>query len=447
MRPTSTARAAGPGAVGRWEWAVPAAALAAVALWTAIALGDHFTQDAGLAYQAGHLAWLNGHPETLTSWDGTPTLAAGMGLVSRVMGESAAATVVTVVNGLLLAGLLGVAWWEVRRRAGAVPAAVVLGLGTVFAPAVSTVWWKQFNLISLALGVAAFALVRSRRPGYAGALLALSIAVKPVLVLLPVALLLRRATRAAAVATLAWLGALVAGAVALLAWRAHDLRVLDPISAYRNFDAKTLPYPNGWSCHTENFAPTSTLCRLMGADDWTVQRLIIAAFVLVLGAVAFDVVRGRDGRSWWVFAFASALSPMVSPLAWSHYQVMLAPLLVVVAVEVARGRPRIGEWATLAAGYALCELVWRPQGTLFGLIHRLGGAAPEDTQALFRVYEVSQFAQYVVFLAAVLVLGRRGAVADQAPVANAVDAAVAGRPWLAGPERAAAAAGTPGAAP
>ena len=50
----------------------------------------------------------------------------------------------------------------------------------------STVWWKQFNVIALVLAAAGFDLMRHERRRPAAALIGLSVAIKPLALLLPV---------------------------------------------------------------------------------------------------------------------------------------------------------------------------------------------------------------------------------------------------------------------
>jgi hypothetical protein len=388
------------------ELAALALATALVGLWTWIALHDTTTFDGGIYYQVGQAAWANGHPEQLSSWYGTPTMAAIMAIVSRAMLESTAMVLLTCLNGLLYLGMLVYAWSELRARGARAVAALTLVAGGVFAPAASTIFWKQFNIVVLALAVAAFVLARRRHHRTAGLLIALSITIKPLVILLPVALLLRRSTRRTALWSIAFGVILIVLGQGFLAWRAgspSDLNIFTPLAT---FLSKGDQPANIWACHPENFSPTSTLCRLVGSTGWTEQRLTVALFVLMLAVIAADLLRRLPATSWYVFAFAVMLSPMISPIAWSHYQVLLAPMFVMLAWELSRHGGRISEYVTLMVAFALAELVWRPYGTLPGLIHQVLGAKPQAWAQMFPVFAVSEFAQYVLFLCAVLVLTR-----------------------------------------
>src|SRR5437660_1614060 len=78
-------RAASVGSVP-WLTVLGVAALAAiVGWWTWRALHDPHGYDFRLAYRGGHVAWATGHPEQQSTWTGTPLLAAGLAVVTRLM--------------------------------------------------------------------------------------------------------------------------------------------------------------------------------------------------------------------------------------------------------------------------------------------------------------------------------------------------------------------------
>lgn len=393
-------------ALSNLELAALVIATGLVGLWTGIAVHDPTAFDGGIYYQVGQAAWANGHPQQLSTWYGTPTMAAIMALVSRVMTESTAIVLLSCLNGLLLLSMLTFAWFELRARGARILGIVTLIAGGLFAPAASTIFWKQFNIVVIALAVGSFILVRRGDHRWAGFVLALSITVKPLVILLPVALLLRRATRRTALWSIAFGISLTLLGQGFLTWRAGSLSDMNVFTSLRSFVARGDTPSNVWACHPENFSPTSTLCRLVGSHGWTEQQITVVLFVLMLVVIAGDILRRLPGRSWYVFAFALMLSPMISPIAWSHYQVLLAPMFVVLAWELQRPGWRLSEYLTLIAAFALAELVWRPYGTLPGLVHQLLGAKPQTWPEMFPVFDVSEFAQYVLFLCAVLVLSR-----------------------------------------
>jgi hypothetical protein len=392
-----------------WEVfaAIVVVVVGAIVAWRA--LHSVPTYDIGLAYEGGVAAWATGHPENLNTWISTPFLGAAMGVASRVLSQTATAWALTAINILVVAGAYASIWWHLRRRAtlsrtfwwGTLLAAVV------FAPMISSLWWKQLNLVALALAGVAFLVLRRGRDGLGSLVLALSLLIKPLAILLPVALLLRRETRRAGVLTIGWGVALVAFSQLIMAQRAGSLSALNPLPAWDNFSHKSQP-ANIWVCHTENFSPQSALCRLTGSEDFTLQRIVVIGGVLLLGAFAFLVLRTSPGRSWRVFAFACLLSPMISPIAWSHYQVMLLPMFLVLAVELYESAAPWVLWIGLLGAYALAELIWRPAISLPAALNSWFSGAPESTVSSFRVMNVAMLSQYLLYLVALLWFAIRG---------------------------------------
>ena len=187
-------------------------------------------------------------------------------------------------------------------------------------------------------------------------------------------------------------------AQAFLAWRARNLRDLSPIPALQTF----LERPIQWACHPENYSPYSLVCRASGGQYFGWQRLVTTAGVLLLILMAVDVIRGHPGRSWVIFAFACLLSPMVSPIAWSHYQILLLPMFVLLAAEFALRGASMIQWLSVAAAYLLAELAWRPLGTLVGAFRYLVNGQRENIQNMYHVMAVAEFAQYVLLIAALI---------------------------------------------
>lgn len=381
---------------------MPAAVVAAVVGTVSFhAMTIPHTYDIGLAYQGARVAWETGRPESLHTWISTPFLALLLAPITRVISEAGTADVLTLLNLLVLWGGIGAIWRKLRFRLPVVLWWITLLCAVGFAPAISSLWWKQLNLVAFALAIGAFGMIRRGRDVGAGVLVALSIAVKPIIVLLPLLLVLRRETRRSGLVAIAVGGGLLAISQAFLAIRAGEVSVASPLPALRNFSEKSLPQ-NIWVCHNENFSPQSTVCRLAGAQHWNVQRAVVVVATIFVVALVIDSMRGIDGRSWEWFAAASMLSPMVSPIAWSHYQLLLGPMLLVLAVRFwAAGESRT-LWAWLIAGYLLTLLVWQPAGSAPGAIRRLLGGPVEDQSELFGVFAVAMFAQYVVLFTALL---------------------------------------------
>jgi len=104
---------------------------------------------------------------------------------------------------------------------------------------------------------------------------------------------------------------------------------------------------------------------------------------------------------------------MLSPFEWTHYQVMLAPLFLLLLLRFAREGASFGEWWGLALAFLLASLIWEPYGTLAGTIQRITGGARESYNALGNGPEltfqegVSQFAQYILVVTGTLWYARR----------------------------------------
>lgn len=339
-----------------------------------------------------------------------------MAIASRLSGLGHVEVVLNVVNLSLVGAAVAVTWWGLRTRLDRVWWWGSLCAIDVFAPAVSTIWWKQFNAMSLVLAAFGLWIVRRHRDERSGVVsgalaIALSISIKPVAVLVVPALLLKRDSRFAGIAAAAWTLVLNGMAQVFLAIRSSSWATLNPLPAYNNFSMKASPANRAfWFCLPENFSPQSILCRMgseapigqVGDQYWTGQRVAVLLAVGFLAVLAVASVRGESGLSWRLFGFACALSPMISPIAWSHYQIMLAPLLVVLMYDFSRRRPRLLWSLSTVIGFVLCELVWRPYGTLPGEIVRLLTGRLETPASESTVFAYAAFAQFIIVVVALV---------------------------------------------
>ena len=377
-------------------------ALAGIAFWwISRAYSELAPADVGLAYQGGQIAWATGHPEHLGTWISTPFLGAVMAVVTRLVSIRAAADLLTTINLMLVVSTVSVVLYELRAVLSPVWWWVSAFAMITFGPMLSTVWWKQFNLIALVAALAGFYLARQRRAMSASALIGLSISVKPLAVLLPFVLLASRETRRVGVMSIGWVLALNVLAQGFMASRAGNLATLNVLPVIENFATKSKP-ENIWACHPENFAPGSLLCRLAGSQNWNIQHLITWAFVALLGVWVVDALRGRKMLSWEVFAFACALSTMVSPIAWSHYQIMLAPLFVLLLVRFTTGGATVGAWSGLIVSFILASLMWQPFGTSIGALRNVIDGAAQTQRVIFSIASVAQFSQYILVLTGIV---------------------------------------------
>ena len=396
VRPALVARVR---AIPLWELAL-GIALAAVAYWQFHrAFTDNTTFDIGLAYEGGKEALRSGHPEHVSTWISTPFLGMAMAFVAKVISVNTAQTLLTVLNVTIIVAIVAAVWLPLRSRVPRLWWWVTLTLALLYAPAVSSLWWKQMNLPAFGLAILGFWLARRGRPGWAGLAVAVSIGIKPLVVLLPLVMIAQRATRRAGVLSLVWGAVLLVVSQVFLAWQADDLDALSPWPTIQAFSDRSKP-ANIWSCHAENFAPGSMLCRMAGGEAWGLQRGVVIAAVVVLAVALFDAQRGRESGSWAAFATACLLSPMISPIAWSHYQLLMAPMLLVLAYEMIVRRAPVGPWALLVAAYALAALIWRPYGTLPDAITHIVSSTTETQAMLNREFAIAQFGQYVLAMAA-----------------------------------------------
>lgn len=379
-----------------------------------IALRIQATYDVGLAYQGGQAAWQNGHPEYVHTWISTPFLAMVMAVISRLMSAKTAAVLDTVVNSILFLTAAVTIWTPLRGRIAVWFWWATLLAFVAYAPIASSIFWMQFNIVALSLATVAF-LLADRRPSLAGFLVALSIGIKPLVVLLPIALLWRRQTRRSGLWSIAWGAGLIAVSQLFLAWRARDWRNLSPAGQLESLANHTLPNPYGWVCYPDNFSPDSLWCRLAGPEYWRLKVALVTVAVLGVAVLAAILLSHRPGKPWAIFAFVCVLSPMLSTIAWSHYQLLLIPMFLLLAYEFMTTGADVVDWTFLLVGYALAELVWQPFGTVLGIFRHLFTGRAETPLIEINVFVVAAFAQFVVLAAGFMWLKR----ARRSPVRTA----------------------------
>ena len=382
-----------------------AAVAVVVGLWAWRAFSDTHAYDFGLAYVGGQVAWGSGHPETWFSWTGTPVLAVVMAVMTRLWNVTTAGRVMTGVNLLLVVGAVAVVVCRLRRRLPPVWLWVVAVALASFGPVISSVWWKQFNLVSVVLALAGFEYVRRERDHLGGALIGLSIAFKPLAVLLPLVLLAGRRTRRAGVWSIVYAVGSNLAALGLIAAHAHAVGALNPWLSVKNFADKSKPAA-GLACAPQNFAPQAWLCHAVGSHHWTFQEIAVWAVLAVMAVLVVRALRGYDTATWESFAFACAISTMASPIAWSHYQVMLAPLFVLLVVQFVTHRASGGYWVGLAAAFVCASLIWSPYGAVTDALQwRLPSVYTPNPHPLLT--EIAQYAQYILIATGAVWYARR----------------------------------------
>lgn len=349
-----------------------------------VAVVVHHAMDFGLAYQAGQEAWSSGHPERLLTWTATPFLALVMAAISRAASLDLATPVMLTVNLVVWGGLLLSVWSRLLDRVPSVWWWATLAAAAVFAPAISTIFWMQPNLIVLALALGGVALM-GRRDRTAGLLIGLALGLKPILILLPFALLLRGDSRRAGTWAIAVAALLSAIGLGFLAWRAGDLSVANPFAYVAQFQAKGRgPIV---ACVPENYSPIALLCRF-GVPSSTALTIGIAGAVLVVGWFVIRRLRDAPHPRWELFAAAGLLSPMLGPIGWAIYQVLLAPLMLLLAYQFWTERAPLFLWFNLGAVFLLTILIWDPLESL----------ARTPVPVVVVSYTLGQFAQYFLLL-------------------------------------------------
>lgn len=378
---------------------VPPVILLVATLWI------RYTADFGLAYQAGVEAWNSGRPQHLLTWTGTPFYAFVMALVSRTGSPELTTRTFTALNVLVWGALLNVVWLRMRTHLstrvwwGTYLAAIV------FSPAIQTIFWLQPNLIVFAIALLGFALV-GRRDGAAGVLVGLSIALKPIVVLLPLAMLLRRSSRAPALGSIATAAILSVGGLGFLAWRAGDAAVLNPFDYLAGFLSKGQgPIA---ACVPENYSPVATMCRL-GLEPSTAVTAAVAVLVLIGAWLLLRDLPDLSESRWTVFAASCLLSGLLGPIAWASYGILLAPLFLLLAYQFSRERAPVALWIGLGLAYVLAQLIWDPLESL----------AQTPVVVIIFSYSVGQFSQYVLLFVWVRWrLWRRGSASTRTPVTS-----------------------------
>jgi hypothetical protein len=358
--------------------AVPALALAAVAL------SLHYTADFGAAYRGGLEAWASGHPQRLELWTGTPFLAAVMALITRLAPEFVAARVFMAVNLCVWLVFLATVWPRLRPH---VPPRFwwsTLASGALFAPAISTIFWLQFNLVIFVMALAGFVLM-PRHHRAAGLLIGLSIALKPILILLPLVLLVRRRSRVTAGWAIGAAGVLSGLGLAFLAWRAGSPQVLNPFAYLQGF-ANNSASPIA-ACIVENYSPVATLCRVGVGPSAVITVLVAAAAVAGAWLLVRDLPETPEGE-WEAFAAACFLSPFIGPIDWNHYGILTGPLFLLLAYQFWRREAPRPFWIGLGVAYMLTELVWDPLSSIAGA----------SVPLLRLLYTAGQFGQYFLLL-------------------------------------------------
>ncbi len=380
----------------RWE-ALPALGVGALLLlWALPAMKDVTPDDLRVLYAGGTAAWETGHPERTSAWLSTAFLGLVMALVSRTSSLAAATVALNAANLLLVLASLAVVWSRLRGLLRPLPWWATLACAVSYSPILSTIRWKQLNLVVFFLALAGFILIRRGRMRAGAVTVGLSLALKPLVIVLPLALLSRRDTRAAGAGCLAATAALTLLGQGFLALRAHDIAVLSPVPVLQNFGRRAA----GFQSLPENLSPQALVQRLTRRNDPMQSGTVLFAVAVAL-LLANESIRRRPGSSWEVFAFALLLSTLVGPISWPHYQVLLLPMFVLLAYRFSLEQASPVFWLTLVFAFILTSLVQRPlELTIPGALRVLATGRRETWDDVVQVLMLSQFAPYFLYLAA-----------------------------------------------
>jgi hypothetical protein len=137
----------------------------------------------------------------------------------------------------------------------------------------------------------------------------------------------------------------------------------------------------------QNYSPLAFLCRL-GLPTPSAVTLGLAAAACAIGWWLTRHFRNSSGGAWELFAAACLLSPMVGPIEWATYQLLFAPLMLLLAYQFWAERAPVRLWAYLAVAFLMTELVWDPLESLAGI----------SVPVLVFSYSLGQFAQYLLLL-------------------------------------------------
>jgi hypothetical protein len=366
------------------------------------ALGSGHPYDFGFYYRGAAAAWEHGDPTVVDGWLGTPFMAAVLAPLTAHFTMGQLAVALSFVNlALLIIGCLLVTRALTPACGRGAAFAIAASVTVLFAPAVSTVWWRQFNVIVVALAVAGFLRLRRGHATSACLLIGVSVALKPLVVLVPIALLLRRETRRVGLASLILIAALTVGAQAVLVTRGAPVASLSPARIVRDSTERMSDPAGSHACHPANLSPGAFLCRTVGTDHWNVQRAVALVIAIVVAAALLVAVRRYPARSFEYFAVAAGASVLFGPIEWTHYQVALVPLIAVTTLHLWR-RPRMVPLVALVLAVLTLGLVWSPSMVVADFAARVAGGSSLD--ASFVLMRVTAYAQLALFAIAAFVL-------------------------------------------
>lgn len=335
MKAPLTALNAGRGALTAWVLALGGVVALGIGMGVWAELADwHVGQDSAV-YRAGALNLLHGGqiygPERLAylpDWVSLPFIyppaaalvflpmaAVPPGLTWGLAGSVSVVALYLTIRAVLTSE---------RRTDAAVLAGFMAAGAFVLEPVWKTVLFGQVNLLLMGLVVVDVLLLGSagRWPRFGGVLVGIAAAVKltPLIFVVHLLVVGRRADAARAIGTFAVLQAVMFGLIpgqAIEYWRGlgSDLNVLDT---------------GGW---IYNQSLHGTLLRFLDGSPSAMQLTLIIAAVLAAPAIYLVRRYANRGDPTSALLVTGLFGVLVSPISWSHHWVWAAPLLALLIVR------------------------------------------------------------------------------------------------------------------
>ncbi|HEV1998507.1 MAG TPA: glycosyltransferase 87 family protein [Candidatus Dormibacteraeota bacterium] len=279
-----------------------------------------------------------------------PPLIAELVRPLTVLSLTAAARVWLVLNQLMLAGAIFLAWRTLRDHVSTGALLLLLSLTLAFRPLSVAIELAQVTvLLTLLLAVAAYSYARRREAALGGVAVAIATLIK----LLPVVMALafvrwdRRPRFLVGAATLAATTVVVLG----------TLWVLTPATQEFFFRVmvRFTSTPDIYGNQSLQAVSRRAQIVLLGGVGPAGRVLTALAMLALIGLTWWRGARveGAVGRLA-VFASLLAVIPLVSPLTWDHH---LVTEMLVVALIAPGLAPRSGRWWLVVAAY---PLLWLP---------------------------------------------------------------------------------------
>ncbi|ADG97356.1 Protein of unknown function DUF2029 [Segniliparus rotundus DSM 44985] len=282
-----------------------------------------------------------------------------MAVFPRLTGETLHLLISVLALALVIARTLECALENkggVRRDGALVFTSIAFSIGAIsLEPVQSTLWFGQLNIVLMALVFLDLCPSRSR-PGAPGRWQGFGVGLAAGLKLTPLVfvpyLLLTRQWRAAATAVATFAGTVLLGFVVI----PHD-----SAKFWTSVGQTTRVGPLAWP---SNQAVEGTLARIWAPHD--APKALFYALALVLGGAGLLLGAYAYRRSERVLAviLVGLVACVVSPIAWSHHWVWVAPLAVWLVAkalpdaDATPGNRPAPAWALAATALCLWVFVW-----------------------------------------------------------------------------------------